>query len=402
MSSADAEPAVQRLADTDVCLFIGGPLYQLLRRAHLADDALGHVRRRIVAIILILWAPLLVLSALQGGFLGGGKSVDFLDDFECHVRFLVVVPLLVYAELFVHLRLRRAIGQFETRGLVKPPDRPRFDAVISRILLLRNSVSAEVILVTFVYAVGILVVWRHDTALQLNSWYSIRSGGAEKLSLAGYWYVLISLPIYQFLLLRWYFRLFIWARLLWAISRFELDLYVMHPDGTGGLGFLAASPRAFLPLALAHGALLASWIANRIFYAGAKLTDFFTDMFFLVIFLLLIFVGPLLVFLPKLETLQRTSLGRYGGLGQVYARDFDAKWLSGGAPEGEQILGTSDIQSLADLRSAYAVAEEMRIMPFSRRAMVEIIIAALAPISPLVLTIIPAEKIIGQLFGMVF
>ena len=84
------------------------------------------------------------------------------------------------------------------------------------------------------------------------------------------------------------------------------------------------------------------------------------------------------------------------------SRDFDAKWLSGGASADKQLLGTTDIQSLADLRNSYAIAEETRITPFSRRALVEIIVAVLAPISPLVLTLVPAEKIIGRLFGMVF
>ena len=49
----------------------------------------------------------------------------------------------------------------------------------------------------------------------------------------------MSLPIFQFLLCRWYFRLFIWARFLWQVSRIDLSLVPTHPDRVGGLGFLS-------------------------------------------------------------------------------------------------------------------------------------------------------------------
>lgn len=55
----------------DFSLLIGGPLFQLLRRAHLSDDALGLVRLRIVVMCLLAWLPLLVLSALEGQLWGG-------------------------------------------------------------------------------------------------------------------------------------------------------------------------------------------------------------------------------------------------------------------------------------------------------------------------------------------
>ena len=70
------------------------------------------------------------------------------------------------------------------------------------------------------------------------------------------WYGYVSLPLFQFLLMRWYFRLFIWTRFLWQVSRLDLSLVPTHPDRVGGLGFLANTVYAFPPLAVAHGALL--------------------------------------------------------------------------------------------------------------------------------------------------
>ena len=145
----------------DFSLVLGGPLYQLLRRAHLSDGALQLQRRRIVVITLMAWLPLLVLSALGGQLLGGGVAVPFLMDADVHVRFLVAMPLLVAAELVVHQRMRILARTFRARSLVTGEASARFDAAIESAYRLRNSVSAELALIAFVYIVGITIVWRH-------------------------------------------------------------------------------------------------------------------------------------------------------------------------------------------------------------------------------------------------
>jgi hypothetical protein len=161
-------------------------------------------------------------------------------------------------------------------------------------------VFAEVLLIAFVYVVGILIVWRHYTALDAATWYATPSVGGSKLSLAGMWYGYVSLPIFQFLLCRWYFRLFVWTRFLWQVSRIQLSLVPTHPDRTGGLGFVSGTAYAFALLAGAHGALLAGQFANRIFYLGAALPEFKVEIAVMVIFLLCVVIGPLLVFTPQL------------------------------------------------------------------------------------------------------
>src|SRR5512132_3162782 len=262
------------LAPSDFSLFLGGPLFQRLRRAHLSDDALMLTRQRIIVISLFAWLPLLVLSALEGQLLGGSAAVPFLLDVEVHIRFLVVVPLLIIAELVVHQRMRFVVRQFLERSLIPESALTRFNAAIASAYRLRNSVLAEALLIAFVYGVGVLIIWRQYIALATATWYATLSAEGSKLSLAGIWYGYVSLPIFQFLLVRWYFRLFIWTRFLWQVSRIELSLIPIHPDRVGGLGFLAYTVYAFTPLAVAHGAILAGPIANRIFYLGGALTEF--------------------------------------------------------------------------------------------------------------------------------
>src|SRR6476659_10300014 len=90
----------------DFSLILGGPLFQLLRRAHLSGDAADLVWRRILALAIITWLPLLVLSIAEGHAWGDSVNVPFLFDVDVHARFLLALPLLIVAELVVHHRMR--------------------------------------------------------------------------------------------------------------------------------------------------------------------------------------------------------------------------------------------------------------------------------------------------------
>ncbi len=386
----------------DFSLVLGGPLFQLLRRAHLADDALMMVRQRVIVIALIAWLPLLVLSAMEGQLLGGSVAVPFLLDVEVHVRFLVAMPLLIIAELVVHRRMRPLVQQFLERNLIPESAMTRLESAIASAFRLRNSVLAELLLIALVYGVGVLIVWRQYLALDAATWYATPSAEGSKPSLAGIWFGYVSLPIFQFLLVRWYFRLFVWTRFLWQVSRIELSLVPTHPDRVGGLGFLANTAYAFAVLAVALGAMLAGQLANRIFFVGAALTDFYTEIAVMVIFLLFAILGPLLVFAPQLVQAKRKGLREYGTLAERYVREFDAKWLRGGAPADEPFVGSADIQSLADLCNSYDVVRTMRIAPITKEAILRLAAATLVPMVPLLLTMMPLEELLKMLFGVLF
>ena len=115
----------------DFSLVLGGPLFQLMRRAHITDDALKLLRRRTIVIALLAWLPLLALSLLQGQALAGSVAVPFLWDVDVHVRFLVALPLLIVAELVVHQRMRLVLRQFQERRLIPASASRSFDAAIA-------------------------------------------------------------------------------------------------------------------------------------------------------------------------------------------------------------------------------------------------------------------------------
>ena len=399
---AEAAAVIDLHHPPDFSLVLGGPLFQLLRRAHLSDDALMLVRQRVLVIALIAWLPLLLLSALEGNLWGGSSVVPFLYDIEVHVRFLVALPLLIVAEMVVHRRMRPLLQQFLERNLIPENAMTRFESTIASAFRMRNSVLAEVLLIALVYGVGVLIVWRHYVALDTATWYATASAGGSQLSLAGMWFGYVSLPIFQFLLCRWYFRLFIWAHFLWQVSRIELSLVPTHPDRLGGLSFVSGQVYAFTVLAVAHGALLAGNLANRIFFLGAALTQFKAEIAVVLIFLMCVVLGPLLFFMPQLAQAKRTGSREYGVLAERYVREFDNKWLRGGVPAGEPLVGSSDIQSLADLGNSFQVVREMRILPIKRDDVLRLVVATLVPIVPLALTMMSLEELLKTLFGVLF
>jgi hypothetical protein len=387
----------QCLVDFD--LVTGGPLYELWRRTRLSDRELHLFHRRAFATALFAWLPLLLLSAVEGRAWGSGVAMAFLQDVEVHARMLVAVPLFMLAEVWAHRELPPIVRHFVLDGLVTPAERPRFEAAIESATRLRNSAVAEVLLVVFVYGVGVAVLWRTQFALDVTTWYGSADGGRLHPTLAGWWMLLVSMPVFLFLFLRWCFRLLIWTRFLWQLSRLNLDLEAAHPDGMAGLHFVTVTEHAYRPILLAFGSVLSGMIANRILYTGAALADFKLEIAGTVILVLFAVLGPLLVFTPNLRSTRRRGIAEHGALGQRYARAFRQKWIGGGTTADKQLLGSADIQSLADLHNAYLVVEQIPVVPFRLRNLVLPALTVLLPLAPLLLTTFSLEELFDRLVG---
>lgn len=384
-------------AADDFSLVLGGPLFQLYRRARLSGSALELLHRRILVLILVAWVPLLVLSLLDGVAVGAAVKVPFLFDVDSHIRFLVSLPILIAVELLVDRRTQIVIRQFVQQGLVPDSLRARFDEALAGARKLRNSMVAELLLVALVYGVGIFIVWRYYMVLDVPTWYATPEAGRVQPKLAGWWYFFVSLPIYQFILLRWYFRFVIWTRFMWQVSRLPLAYQPLHPDGNGGIGFLAGATRAFAPLLFAQGALLAGTLANTILYEGEVLTSFYVEVVLFAAFSVFVIVAPLLLFMLPLAAAKRKGVREYAQLSRQYADEFSAKWIHGTPPAGETLIGNSDIQSLADLGNSYDKVRGMSIVPITRGAVAQLVVAALLPLVPLLLTLISFEELLKRI-----
>jgi hypothetical protein len=392
---SEAPPPVVR----DFSLVLGGPLYQLLRRVGLIRPPLDRLVGRIVVIVGLCWLPLAVLTILEGRF-WGGVQVPFIEDYDAQARLLAVLPLLIGAEVVIHRKTSIMVQLFLERQIVTTEDRTRYRDLLASTLRLRNSMAVEVIIAVLVYGFGSFL-WRTAMSLDTDTWYASVLPEGKRYTLAGYWYAYLSVPTVQFLLLRWYFRLFLWARLLWQVARLKLRLVPLHPDRTCGLGFLGETVNALAPFLMAHSFFLTGYMAGRILHGTAQLPDFKAELAVLAGFLLILSLGPLCVFAPKINEARLGGLRRYGRLASDYVIDFDGKWLGQEPPQGEALLGTADIQSLADLGNSFEVVRTVSVFPFGKRTLIQFALIVALPILPLTLTMFPLNEILGKLVKIV-
>lgn len=398
MSGRAAAAEQEAVPEPDFSLVLGGPLYQIWLRSRLARPPLDFLHRRIAAFVVVCWLPLPILALIGGEFLPAGDGrVPLLYDIEAHVRFLIALPLLIFAELPIHQRLRGVLHQFLARDLVRPADRPRFNVLIERALGLRNSVALEVILLVLVYTVGHWL-WMREIALDRANWYAQPGSGSLALTLPGTWYAWVSIPLFQFILVRWYLRFFIWSRLLWQISRLDLRMIATHPDHAAGIGFVGNSTYAFGPILFAQGALLSGWIADRVVRSKLTVLDFKVEIALLVVVMVIAILLPLVVFLPRLAEAKRQGRRKYGLLASQYTAAFEHKWIEGDTNTDEPLLGTPDIQSLADLATSYQLVQDTRLLPFGMKVISNLVIMTALPLLPLVFTVLSLDSIVARLF----
>jgi hypothetical protein len=383
----------------DVSLVAGGPLFRLFRRSRLAGEDLELVHRRLVVLLTVTWLPLLLLSSLNA-LNGSADGRSFARDIQVHVRLLIALPVLVAAELLVHSLVPRVVRAFFVRGIIQPSDRSRFLHAFRSVIKLRNSISVEIGLLLAVYVGGVWL-WHPWVEFATTSWCT-RPGGRWNLTPAGFWYVLVSIPVYQFLVLRWYLRLFVWFRFLWAVSRLHLNLVPTHPDRSGGIGFVSMSAYAFVPILFAQCAVFAGFVASRVLYKGQSLLAFKAHAGGIVVLSVLVLLGPLLMFTPRLARVKRDGIFSYGLLAQRYVQGFDKKWIHRNPASGEELLGTSDIQSLADLANSFTVVREMRTVPFGPMGVVYVAAAVALPLLPLLLTTFSPEELIMRIVKIMF
>jgi len=380
--------------ETDFSLVLGGPLYQLLIATRLARPPLALLRRRLIVIAGLAWLPLLILSAIEG-HAWQGVTVPFLKDVEAYARFLVAVPLLLVAEPLVHRRVLEVVHQFIDNGIIRTDAVPQFHALLERAMRTRNSPVVEIVLLVAVFVLG--PAWRHGFAPGVDTWYVTQG----ETTLAGQWFYFVSAPIFQFLLLRWLFRLALWWRFLWRVSRFPLDLKILHPDRAGGLGFLSRSLTAFLPVMLAQSVVVSGLIFSRVLSHGATAAQFQSEIVVTVVLLVALIVGPLLFFSIPMIQARRAGELRFSVFATRYAQQFETKWLRRRTEVEGELLGSSDIQSMADLAGSAEILQGMRPVPFDLRALVAVALATASPFAPLIVTVIPLDQLLKSVAMMV-
>jgi len=366
----------------------GGPFLALLRRTKLLREDGRHRERPFVAMIAVTWLPIVLLAAVSH------QEKQVLANLSIHARLLVSMPLLFEADLFLHDLVGIAVGCFAGARVAQGLDPRSLEDVQRRAERLRSSSAGEAACLLLALLIGPLALWGRDAGPS-----GIAGLSATPLSAATLWYDLVSLPAFSFLLFRGLWRWLIWGWMLWRISRLELRLVPTHPDSSGGLGVLVIPNRAFALTLTAVAAGVAGVWAMKILFGGARLASFGPPLALLLAIALIVGLGPLLAFSGKLLRAKISGRARYGSLAWDYTTQFDERWIVQHQKEG--LLGTADLQSLADLGNSYSIVRRMSLVPFDKIDVLVLVGSLLLPICPLVLTKIPLRSLLKMLVGAV-
>jgi hypothetical protein len=374
-------------------LFDDGPLLRWPRFLGLIKHGRPLAAKRTLLAVLIGWVPLAVLAAVQLLILGDDSARSFFSDYAVHARFLMAVPAMIFAEQECIPRLGRIVNHFAESGLVVEADSARFQAAVSSTRRLLASTIGDLVMLVLVY-LCVAAVALYFSADALLPWHRRGSSGLA-LSPAGWWHALVSLPLLLIIFLSWLWRLALWTRFLFLMSRLNLHLIAGHPDGVGGLKFVSTSLRGFRLISFALGAVVAGSIANRQIHQGTQPLDFKNPVIGLMVFLLILFAGPLTIFLKQLRETKRRGVFEYGALARNVGTQFEAKWLRQEGSVDEMSLEVQDFSATTDLYSVAANVYAMREVPFTLRDLiVPIGVSAMLPFVPLALLAMPMELIL--------
>jgi hypothetical protein len=377
-------------------LMEGGPLYNIQRRVGLLKKSAPLTMTKAGLVVLLTWVPLFILSATSGTAFGQSVPVPFLRDFSAYTRFLLAIPLLLAAELIIGPMIAEAAEHFITSGVVGEKDYGQFKKAVDSGLRSRDSAVAEIIILLLAYAAAIAS--NKATAVHVSTWYASRTDASASLTAAGWWSLLVCAPLFQFLLLRWLWRLFLWFQFLGRICNLDLQLFPTHPDQAGGVGFVGETQRFFGILLFAYSIAITGVMANEIVYDKLPLIHFAPAIAVYVVIALLIILGPLAVFTGRLLKTKRLGLRQYGTLATSYTGSFQKKWIWHQAQDRDPLLGTSDIQSLADLGNSYAFIQHMNGLPIDPRTLIHLVVASLLPMTPLLLTVMSPKEVVKLVF----
>jgi hypothetical protein len=260
---------------------------------------------------------------------------------------------------------------------------------------LLDSIPAEVTVAALAYLVVAATIYPHE-ASHTPVWH--RSAGALPLfSPAGWWHTLVSLPLLLCLTLGWVWRLALWTRLLWLISRLDLRLVASHPDRAGGLSFVGHSVRAFAVVALALATIVAGRSAHTVLAGGGLPTPQLHFNIGVMATIMALFVAPLLAFTPTLVRARRRGAFEYGALANRLGQSFERKWLGPGAAVDAGSLEQPDFSATTDLYQVASNVYAIRFVPVEPKDLLPLAVAMLLPFAPVVLLAVPFEVILTQL-----
>jgi hypothetical protein len=376
-------------APAEVSLVRGGPFYRAQQAVGLIRPNQWNLGRRIALVIAVGWLPLFLITALFNF-----EGLDSLiREYRVHSRMLIAVPVLLVGELLMESRFRAIMGHIRQAGLLDASDLAHIDELIATLVRIRDSYLPEfaILLLMIVHT-----VFSYKGLVDAAPWLARGSSTDLHLTAAGWYAVVVSTSIFQFLLGLALWRWLLWTFVAFKLSRRNLKLVPTHPDEHGGLGFLGLTSAAFAPVAFSATVVIAATWRDDILHHGARMMDFRLPAIVLLVLTALVALGPLVFFVPRLTALRRKGILEYGILGQLHSTDFHEKWILHRAGHETEFLVAAEITTLANYGRAYETIERMSPFLADKVALYTLAAAVLIPALPMILAQIPFAVVLSD------
>ncbi len=391
---AAAAPRRGETAARDYLAAHGGPFFELQRRLGLLHEkSLKSGRRALLFVALAWFVPLLL--GMPRSFLAPDTPGSYLGDLGVWGRFVFGIGAFVLAEQQVERGLHVKLGQFLKAPLIAPGSVGAFADAVTTALVRRDSRVAEAVCLILAVAAAAMAFLNTHAATE-SSWAVVVSPEGNRLTATAWWMVFVSQPMFFFLLLRGLWRHLVWAQLLRRIARLDLRLVATHPDGNGGLGFLASYPNAYVLFIFGVSAAIGAAVAKHLLQESLTTTTFSIIASGWLVIVLALFAYPLSAFSKPLAELKEKSLLMLGTQATRYQRLNERKILGTNvaAASADEAQQADDI---ADPSKQFETTRKLSAMLLSRSAVVPVAAAALLPIAAAGATILPYKEVFSVL-----
>jgi len=356
-----------------------------------------NVAFRAILIVIAGWVPLFLLSAVQSAFWHDGSLASFLTDFGVQARTLVAAPLLIVSEAVCLPPLSRIGAHFVTNGLIAPADEPLFARLVTSTRRLLDSLAVEIAICVLAIGIGASLAYFVPPDAH-GAWHRAPSAGGVVFSPAGWWNVLVTLPLQLVLVLAWFWRLMLWTRFLFRVSRLRLRLIAAHPDHAGGLRFIEISLQTFALLGFSFAVIPAGVIANQMVHYSAPIATFQYGVAGFEFIIITVIAGPLLFFIGQLLDNWCEGVLAYGSLASSLGSQLEKKWFS--RPTEAEALETNDFSATTDLYAIVANVYTIKALPLTLTRLAVFVVATLVPYLPLLLIEMPFSLILQKIAGV--
>ena len=376
----------------------GGPFYKAMVKLRLLN-----IKRLAIAALCITWLPLVVLTAMEGT-LFSGTQLPFLSDVAMQARVLVALPMLILIKSTIEDRVS-AVLRYILETLVTAEQRAIIvDTTLMKARKLTSSTLTELLLLLGVIIATIsLVKGGVYGGLEkgTTSWMTTPQGSDPGLSTAGYWAVLISIPVFQFLFASWVWRYIVWILLLFQLSKVHLNLLPTHADRAGGLGMIMLAQKSFNLLFVVSAIVISGQFIVELIKHPDQFEAIRNEVIGYILVCIAFVLIPLLFFSGKLLRVKNNGLHQLSVLAASLSHKFEREWINDSPVEDRIEESKSDPSLLYDYAGMYEQLQKLRVVPVALNDITGLALALLVPFIPILFVHFSVGELLQRIGGMV-